>query len=190
MTNAKLHDYERRDFEKYYTLDADRLVPLLNQFYPIAGKVHEPAAGAGHLSEELAKIPDVTKIIETDAMPAWYASSVWQYPIEALDGSIAPDWCISNLPFKGQDALIAHLLKVYSQAWHAYLVRFSYLPPKKRHGVIHANPRFAGVVVCSKRPRWIEDSKGSPAVDYCWAVWRPASAEVAAPTMFFEGAAQ
>ena len=190
MTNTRLHSYERRDGERYYTLEADRLVPLLNRFFPVLGKVHECAAGAGHLSKEIARLPSVTDVIETDAMPAWYASSVWQCRIEDLDGSIAPDWCISSLPYTGQDALISHLLKVYPNAWHAYLVRWNFLPPKKRNAIIHSNPRFAGVVVSAKRPRWIEGSAGSPAVDYCFAVWRPIGAPVTAPTIHFEGAAR
>lgn len=190
MTNSKIHSYDRIDGEKYYTLEADRLIPLLNQFFPVSGVIHEPAAGAGHLSKEIAKIPGVTDVIETDAVPAWYAPSVWQCSIEALDGSIAPDWVVTNLPFKGQDELIAHLLDVYPDAHHAYLVRWGYLPPAKRSTIIHSNPRFAGVVVSAKRPRWIEGSAGSPAVDYCWAVWRPIGAPVTAPTIHFEGAAQ
>lgn len=190
MTNTKLHNYERRESDFYPTLEADRLIPLLNQFFPISGRVHECAAGAGHLSKELAQLAGVTDVIETDAMPAWYAPSVWQCPIEALDGSINPEWVVTNLPFRGQDALIAHLLKVYPNAHHAYLVRWGYLPPAKRRDIIYSNDRFAGVVVCSKRPRWVEDSKGSPAVDYAWAVWRPIGSGSAAPTIHFEGAAQ
>ena len=182
MSNTKLHDYDRIAGDSYVTIEADRLVPLLNQFFPVSGRVHEPAEGGGHLTRELAKLPDVSGVIETDIQTGT--------PIEALDGSIKPDWVCSNLPFKGQDALIWHLLNIYPQAWHAYLVRWNYLPPKKRHSVIHANPRFAGTVVCSKRPRWVENSTGSPAVDYCWAVWSPIGAPVTTPTIHFEGAAQ
>ena len=111
MSNAKLHDYDRIAGDSYFTIEADRLVPLLNQFFPVSGRVHEPAAGGGHLTRELAKLPDVSGVIETDIQTGT--------PIEALDGSIKPDWVCSNLPFKGQDALIWHLLNIYPQAWHA-----------------------------------------------------------------------
>lgn len=181
MTNTRLHSYERRDGDFYPTLDAPRLVPLLAQFHEITGKVHECAAGAGHLTRELAKLEGVTDVVETDIQTGT--------PIEALDGSINPDWVVTNLPFKGQDELIAHLLDIYPNAHHAYLVRWNFLPPKKRRAIIHDNPRFAGVVVSAKRPRWFEENFGSPAVDYCWAVWRPIDAPVTAPTIHFEGAA-
>lgn len=182
MTNTKLHSYDRIDNDAYYTLDAPRLVPLLAQYHEITGKVHEPAAGAGHLTRELAKLEGVTEVIETDIETGTR--------IEELDGSINPDWVISNLPYKNQDSLIEHLLNIYPSAHHAYLVRWNYLVSKNRDDIIHSNPRFAGVVVSAKRPRWIEGSTGSPAVNYCWAIWRPIDAPQAAPTMFFEGATQ
>ena len=68
MTNIKLHSYDRREADFYPTLDAPRLVPLLNQFYPITGKVHEPASGAGHLTRELAKLEGVTEVVETEVV--------------------------------------------------------------------------------------------------------------------------
>lgn len=182
MTNIKLHSYDRIDNDAYYTLDAPRLIPLLHQFYPITGRIHEPAAGAGHLTRELAKLEGVTEVIETDIQTGTR--------IEDLDGSINPDWSVSNLPFEVHDELISHLLNIYPNAWHAYLVRWNFLPPKSRKPIMHSNPRFAGVVVSVKRPRWIANSKKSPAVEYCWAVWRPADAPQAAPTMFFEGGTQ
>ena len=77
MSNAKLHDYDRIAGDSYVTIEADRLVPLLNQFFPVSGRVHEPAAGGGHLTRELAKLPYVSGVIETDIQTGT--------PIEALD---------------------------------------------------------------------------------------------------------
>ena len=205
MTNTKLHDYDRAPKDSYYTIEADRLTPILHRHVSISGLVHEPAAGAGHIGAELEKIPGVTDVIETDAMPAWYAPSVWQLSIESVCGKFQPNWVVTNLPFDRQDALMAHLLRVYPQAKHAYLVRSNYLAPAKRGDVIHNNTRFAGEIKISKRPRWIEGSKGSPAVDYSWILFdregRTAAPKLAfengptvdlftAPTIHFEGAAQ
>ena len=185
MTNTKLHGYERVSADRYFTLEANRLIPALCRHVGISGKVHEPAAGAGHMSDELRRINGVTEVIETDIAPDWSAPSVTQMPIEALDGSINPDWVVTNLPFADQDRLMTHLLAIYPYARHAYLVRAAYLAPAKREGLIHTNPRFAGSIVISKRPRWIENSKGSPAVDYCFVVFGGQGFS-AAPKLAFE----
>lgn len=177
MTNTKLHSYDRIDGEKYYTIESDRLVPILHRHASIAGSLHEPASGAGHLTRELAKLPGVTEIIETDIDTGT--------PIEALDGSLNPDWVVTNRPFDLQDALMAHLLRVYPQAKHAYLVRSNYLAPALRRDVIHNNTRFAGEIKINKRPRWIEGSKGSPAVDYSWILF-DLEGRTAAPKLAFE----
>lgn len=171
MTNAKLHDYDRTERDSYFTLCAPRLIPILHRHANITGKCHEPAAGAGHISNELRKLPGVTELITTDIAPAWYAPQVWQLPIEDVCGKFAPAWCVSNLPFGQQDTLMSHLLNVYPQARHAYLVRSAYLAPAKRSELIHNNSRFAGEIKISKRPRWVEGSKGSPAVDYSWILF-------------------
>ena len=185
MSNASLHSYARIEGERYLTIEADRLIPVLHRHANIAGKIHEPAAGAGHISAELEKIPGVTEVISTDIAPAWHAPSVWQLPIERVCGKFEPDWCITNLPFDQQDRLMAHLLRVYPGSRHAYLVRSAYLAPAKRDALIHNNPRFAGEIKISKRPRWIEGSEGSPAVDYSWILFGP-EGHTAAPLLAFE----
>ena len=185
MTNASLHSCDRVKNDAHLTLEANRLIPLLHRHVGIAGKVHEPAAGAGHMRDELRRINGVTEIIETDIAPAWYAPQVWQLPIEAIAGDMDVDWVVTNLPFRGQDDLMAHLLNVYPYARHAYLVRSAYLAPAKRDALIHNNPRFAGSIVISKRPRWIENSKGSPAVDHSWIVF-DREGRTAPPVLAFE----
>ena len=182
MTNANLHDYARTERDAYYTLCAPRLIPAAHRHVGFSGKVHEPAAGQRHMAVELEKIPSVTSVLCSDIQAA---PSVTQMPIEAIAGDLDVDWVVSNLPFADQDRLMAHLLRVYPQARHAYLVRANYLAPATRGGIIHNNPRFAGSIVISKRPRWVEGSKGSPAVDYSWIVY-DREGRTAAPKLAFE----
>ena len=106
-------------------------------------------------------------------------------PIEGITGDLGVDWVVTNLPFDQQDRLMGHLLNVYPQAKHAYLVRSAYLAPAKRDGLIHNNSRFAGEIKISKRPKWIENSKGSPAVDYSWILF-DREGRTAAPKLAFE----
>ena len=182
MTNANLHDYARTERDAYYTLCAPRLIPAAHRHVGFSGKVHEPAAGQRHMAVELEKIPSVTSVLCSDIQAA---SGVTQMPIEAIAGDLDVDWVVSNLPFADQDRLMAHLLRVYPQARHAYLVRANYLAPATRGGIIHNNPRFAGSIVISKRPRWIEGSAGSPAVDYSWILF-DREGRTAPPLLAFE----
>ena len=185
MTNLSLHDYARIEGERYYTIEADRLIPAAHRHVGFSGKIHEPASGAGHISAELEKLPAVTDVISTDIAPAWHAPSVWQLPIERVCGKFKPDWVVTNLPFAAQDRLMAHLLSVYPQARHAYLVRSAYLAPAKRGDLIHSNNRFAGEIKISKRPKWIQGSTGSPAVDYSWILF-DREGRTAPPLLAFE----
>ena len=182
MTNAKITDYARIEGERYYTLEADRLIPVLHRHTNITGKVHEPAAGQRHMAVELENIPCVTSVFCSDIQAA---PGVTQMPIEAIAGDLDVDWICTNLPYKKQDGLMAHLLRVYPQSKHAYLVRSAYLAPKMRGKIIHNNPRFAGEIKISKRPRWVEGSTGSPAVDYSWIIY-DREGRTAPPLLAFE----
>ena len=182
MTNLSLHDYARTERDAYYTIEADRLIPAAHRHVGFSGKIHEPAAGQRHMAVELEKIPGVTSVFCSDIQAA---PGVTQMPIEAIAGDLDVDWVVTNLPFRGQDELMAHLLNVYPRAKHAYLVRANYLAPAKRGGIIHNNPRFAGSIVISKRPRWVEASTGSPAVDYVFLVY-DREGRTAPPLLAFE----
>lgn len=185
MSNVKLHSYDRADRDFYPTLEAPRAIDVLADTIHIGGNVLEPAAGDGRLSDAIAALSGVISVTSADIHP--------------MRGDVAHsdlfgpscgafDWVISNLPFGCMDDAIRHLLATYPHASHAYLVRWAYLLPAKRRWVIHQNDRFAGAVAFSKRLRWIEGSKGSPSVDYCWAVFHPIGV-TAAPFIKFEGGA-
>ena len=182
MTNLSLHNYARIEAERYYTIEADRLIPAAHRHVCFSGKIHEPAAGQRHMAIELEKIPGVTSVFCSDIQAA---PGVIQMPIEAFAGDIDVDWVCTNLPFGKQDTLMAHLLDAYPRQKHAYLVRSAFIAPAKRDTLIHNNPRFAGSIVLSKRPRWIENSSGSPAVDYSWIVFGGQGFS-AAPKLAFE----
>ena len=182
MTNLSLHDYARTERDAYYTLCAPRLIPVAHRHVGFSGKIHEPAAGQRHMAVELEKIPSVTSVFCSDIQAA---PGVIQMPIEAIAGDLDVDWVCTNLPFADQDRLMAHLLNVYPQAKHAYLVRSAYLAPKMRGEIIHNNPRFCGEIKISKRPKWVQGSKGSPAVDYSFILF-DREGRTAAPKLAFE----
>ena len=185
MTNANLHDYARTERDAYYTLCAPRLIPVAHRHVGFSGKIHEPAAGQRHMAVELEKIQGVTSVFCSDIQAA---PGVTQMPIEAIAVDIDVDWVCTNLPFDQQDALMAHLLNVYPQAKHAYLVRSAYLAPAKRGELIHSNNRFCGEIKISKRPRWFEKSEkhnSSPSVDFSWILF-DREGRTAPPLLAFE----
>lgn len=185
MTNANLHNYARIEGERYYTIEAPRLIPLLHRHTNIAGKIHEPAAGQRHMAVELEKLSNVTSVFCSDIQAA---PGVTQMLIEDVTGDMDVDWVVSNLPYRSQDKLMAHLLRVYPNAHHAYLTRSAYLAPARRGEVIHNNNRFAGEVKVSKRPRWFEKSEehnSSPSVDYSWILF-DREGRTAPPLLAFE----
>ena len=184
MTNANLHDYARLPGDAYYTIEAGRLIAVLDGVVPVKGKVLEPAAGAGHMVDVLAKLPGVTNVIASDIAPM--RADIEPRAIEDLRSDFSIGWLVSNLPFYRQDQLMARLLATYPQATHAYLVRSAFLPPAKRKRLIHTNPRLDRVIQIVRRPRWLEGTTGSPAVDYSWLVFAPEGREPAPPTLHFE----
>ena len=176
MTNIKLHKYERKENDKYLTIEADRLVPVLLNNFDIGGRTLEPTGGRGHMIDAL-RANGVDDIVAFDIDPG--RDDIKQCAIEDLAPDATVDSVITNLPFKNQDEHIMKLLETFPQARHAYLVKADFPYAQERFLTIYNNPRFAGLVLIVVRPRWFEneviapgEKKKSPAVNYCWILYR------------------
>ena len=169
MTNIALHNYPRIDADKYFTIEAPRLVGILDHHVGISGRVHEPAAGANHIADVVSDLPAVKSCYSSDLIPS--SKFCDEFDIYDLQGDPSIDWVISNLPFEGQPELIEHLLNIYPNSKHAYLVKSAFIQPKGRREIIHCNPRFAGAIMISKRPKWFLGGGKSPAVDFSWILF-------------------
>ena len=169
MTNIALHNYPRIDADKYFTIEAPRLVGILDRHVGISGRVHEPAAGANHIADVVNDLPAVTGCYSSDLIPSTEFCD--EVDIYDLQGDPSIDWVVTNLPYEGQPELMQHLLDIYPASKHAYLVKASFLQPKGRRDLIHCNPRFAGAIMISKRPKWFLGGGKSPAVDYAWILF-------------------
>ena len=168
-------NFERVENDGYLTLDAPWIVPALLRSVRIEGDVLEPGAGRGHISREL-KLAGL---------------NVSSFDIRAYENPLVPDisigdmrnlstlagfaWVITNLPYEDLTELATLLigLGVRDGCDVALLVRNEWFVAKARRQLIHEHPHFAGKVILTSRPRWVEpgpDSK-SPRHNFAWAVW-------------------
>jgi hypothetical protein len=184
--------YDRLAGDAYFTIEASWIVPALLKHVRIAGRILEPCAGRGHLVAELRKrkLKVVARdlVAHEDPLVADIETPVDMDAITSLAGF---DWVVTNPPFSKLDERVERLLRlcVRDGCNLALLLRQEWTAPEKRAALIHNNPNFAGVIVLTARPRWIDDrSKDSPRHHFVWAVWMAASrAAGVSPWLRFAG---
>jgi len=137
--------FSRLDNDNYFPIDSPWIIPALMSKVPIAGSVLEPAAGLGHMIRDLRSI-------------------------DTLSGF---NWAITNLPYRDQDVLAAHLVELSARDGCnvALLTRAEWIVAGARRQLVHHHPNFAGVVHLTSRPRWTETLLASPRHNFIWAVW-------------------
>ena len=167
--------YDRIERDGYLTLDAPWLVPALLRSVPeISGRLLEPAAGRGHISLELrsAGFDVVSRDIRRYLVPL--VDGIGVANIRELDSLAGFDWVVTNLPYRDLTELTAHLTRLGARdrCGVALLVRAEWLIPKARRRLVHEHPHFAGAVMLTARPRWVErgDDDASPRHNFAWAV--------------------
>jgi hypothetical protein len=168
--------YARVEADAYFTLDAPWIVPALLDHVPISGRVLEPAAGRGHLVRELR-----AQGLEVAAADL----HVHEHPLVDLIEigldvrnlrSLSPySWLITNFPYKLQDEILHRLLPIAArdQCGLAILTRHQWLCAQRRRDIVHEHPNFAGQIVLTSRPVWIEGTRGGAKEDYTWCIWWP-----------------
>jgi hypothetical protein len=89
---------------------------------------------------------------------------------------------ITNLPYREQAAILAHLLPIAARdgAWVAVLARSEWASatderrrPPRRRALVHDNLHFAGEVRLTNRPVWVRPMIASPRHWFSWFVWLP-----------------
>jgi hypothetical protein len=171
--------FERLSNDNYFSLDAPWLVPALLSKVKIVGPVLEPAAGVGHLVRELRRghglevIASDLHTYEEPLVPDIGIRDIWT--IDSLKGF---KFIITNLPYRDQDKLGAHLvaLGVRDGCSVALLTRAEWIVARKRRTLVHEHPNFAGVIHLTSRPRWTLKKPGdkSPRHNFLWCVWQSA----------------
>ena len=79
------------------------------------------------------------------------------------------------MPYGDLEELATHLigLGVRDRCGVALLVRSEWIVPKARRKLVHEHPHFAGAVMLTARPRWVEGTQdsASPRHNFAWVVW-------------------
>jgi hypothetical protein len=79
---------------------------------------------------------------------------------------------VTNLPYREQEAILAHLLPIAARngAHVAVLARSEWSSAKARRALVHENAWFAGEVRLTKRPEWVRPAIASPRHWFSWFV--------------------
>jgi hypothetical protein len=149
--------------------------------------VWEPACGEGHMSKRLQRF--TRGVVSTDLFDRGYGTPGIDFfkatripPV--LRGAYGGDQpaIITNPPYGAlAERFIRHALQLLApvDGFCAMFLRTEYDTAKDRMDLFRTHP-YLGKIICTKRPRWIEGSKGSPRHNYSWYLWdyrRPANAD-------------
>jgi hypothetical protein len=168
-------DYELRDHQFYATPPEN--VDCLATFIDLRRHVvWEPACGEGHISQRIARY--CNGVFSTDLIDRGYGKAPFDF-LEAtkLPGNDlhAATAIITNPPY-GDEAIkfIRTALELTKpvDGLVAMFMRNEYdMRSTDGAELFEGHPAYMLKICVTKRPRWIEGSKGSPRHNYAWYVW-------------------
>lgn len=137
--------------------------------------VWEPACGKGHISKRL--IHNVRGVYSTDLFERGYGVGGIDFLTATnspgKEGSLTTA-IVTNPPFDDMaEKFIRQSLDLMSPIGGkvAMFLRNEYDMAMSRHDLFEGHPAYLMKICVTKRPRWIEGSKGSPRHNYAWYVW-------------------
>ena len=130
----------------------------------------EPAAGRGHLVREFRQRGFRVAAIDIQSYENPLVPDITIGDLRSIVSVTGFNWTISNLPYRDQDALAAHLvaLGARDRCGVALLTRSEWIVARKRCQLVHEHPNFAGILQLTTRPR---SSENSPRHNFVWAIW-------------------
>lgn len=159
--------YERREWDHYETEEWVTEVLLRHESFT---KVWEPAVGKGKIA----------KLMQRKGVNV-RGSDIYDYGCGYEVGDFLMLWgnseerdIVTNPPFAEDmaDQFIEHAL-ILTRPFGgrvAMLLRNEFDCAASRRDIF-GKPPFACKIVLLKRPRWIDDSTGSPRHNYAWYIW-------------------
>jgi hypothetical protein len=163
--------YERNDNDLYPTPQEN--VDCVAHFILFAKRiVWEPACGLGHISKRIA--PLCAKVFSTDLIERDFGIG----GIDFLKANTMPPGTtdiVTNPPFADlAEQFIRKALELTKPVGGrvAMFLRNEYdMVSTERDDLFEGHPAYAMKICVTKRPRWIEGSKGAPRHSYAWYIW-------------------
>jgi hypothetical protein len=168
--------FTRFDSDGYFTLDTNWIIPALCRSVEVESPILEPCAGRGHMVHELRALGFVVRAADlyaySDSLVSDIKTGEDVFDLKSLAGY---RFVITNLPYREQAAILAHLLPIAARngASVAILARSEWSSAKARRALVHENTRFGGEVRLTKRPVWVRPPIASPRHWFSWFVWSP-----------------
>jgi hypothetical protein len=156
--------FERFAYDIYFTIHAPWIIPALLRAIKIEGPILEPCAGRGHMVRELRGLGFDVSAADLHAHENPLVPDIETgadvFDLKSLRGY---RWLITNLPYADQDRILANVLPIAARdgCSVATLARSEWTSAKERGALVHKNPRFAGEIALTRRPRWIEHPPGA-----------------------------
>jgi hypothetical protein len=166
--------FERLERDGYFTIDSDWIIPALCRAVRVEGPILEPCAGRGHMVRELRKLGYVVHAADlyayADTLVPDTKTGADVLDLKSLAGY---RFIVTNLPYREQAAILAHLLPIAARdgVSVAVLARSEWSSAAARRALIHENAQFAGEVRLTKRPEWVRPAIASPRHWFSWFVW-------------------
>ena len=113
MAESRRAGSRELDNDNYFTIDSPWIIPALMSKVPIAGSVLEPAAGLGHMVIELRRGHGLAVTAsDLHAYPDPLIPDIEIRDLRSIDTLSGFNWAITNLPYRDQDVLAAHLVEL------------------------------------------------------------------------------
>ena len=163
------------DNDNYFTIDSPWIIPALMSKVPIAGSVLEPAAGLGHMVIELRRGHGLAVTAsDLHAYPDPLIPDIEIRDLRSIDTLSGFNWAITNLPYRDQDVLAAHLVELGARDGCnvALLTRAEWIvaespPPASASPSKLCWRRSPDVATTLNRELFL----ASPRHNFIWAVW-------------------
>ena len=164
--------YERREGD--FNPTPPENVDCLAHFVDLSGRiVWEPACGEGHMSKRLTAL--AAGVYSTDLYERGYGRGGIDFLRAGRLPGTGCDAIITNPPYgEMAESFVRKALDLTKPVGGmvAMFLRNEWdCSADDRPDLFEGHPAYATKVVVTKRPRWIEGSKGSPRHNYSWFVW-------------------
>ncbi len=184
--------FERESLDAYFTIDTEMCLDALLDAAPFTTDMRllEPAAGRGHLVQELRRRNYNIEARDIFAHPDPLVDDIAAgHSLRNLESLRGFDFVVTNLPYDTQDELLAHILPIAARdnCGVAILTRASWPIAKRRAKLVHHNKHFDGVVHLPRRPWWSDVRTSSPRHEFAWCVWGQQERATERAAIYFPG---